>query len=85
MNIIYKYCEGSQTSKPAEIDNFSSKTVVYLRKNIHSVTKEEQDGKTNTLWGYEEAIITPEEYEKFKIEKMQADIDYLSALIDIEL
>ena len=51
MNIQYEYHEGSQTIKPLAIDTTSSKSVVYLRRNIEQITrKDEQSGATIKLW-----------------------------------
>ena len=69
MNIVYKYCEGTQTTRPSEIDTDSSKRLVYLRRDIHQITREE-DGETVTLWAYEEARLSREEYIKYITENL---------------
>ena len=54
---------GSQTVKPVSIDSTSSRTVVYIRKNITRVTKEDTMSKVKTVfWEYDEAIIPIEYY-----------------------
>ena len=54
---------GSQTVKPVSIDSTSSRTVVYIRKNITRVTKEDTLSKVKTVfWEYDEAIIPIEYY-----------------------
>lgn len=35
---------------------------MYLRKNIESVTRTDESGVSVTLWQYDEAIVTQEEY-----------------------
>lgn len=85
INIIYKHTEGSQATRPLEVDDVSSKFLVYLRKNITTITRKEPDGKEYTLWSYDEAILTPEEYKEYQNEKLRVDIDYISTLLDIEL
>ena len=69
MQINYQYHEGSQTVKPLAIDTNSSKSVVYLRRNIEQITRtDEMSGEEITLWGYEEAQLTLPEYEVYKSE-----------------
>jgi hypothetical protein len=54
---------GSQTVKPVSIDSTSSRTVVYIRKNITRVTREDTMSKVKTVfWEYDEAIIPIEYY-----------------------
>lgn len=53
MNLEFKLSEGSQEQKPSEIDTISSKSVVYIRRNIRQ--KESKDDETGVLWQYEEA------------------------------
>lgn len=69
MNIVYKYHEGSQSTKPLSIDTNSSKTVVYLRRNVEQITKiDPMSEEEITLWSYEEAVLTLDEYEQYKSE-----------------
>ena len=60
--MIYKYREGTQAEKPKEIDAISSAKVVYVRKNIREVEKEDLDGSTYTVWGYDEAEMSKEDF-----------------------
>ena len=77
MEINYKYREGSQAEKPLEIDTTSSKIVVYVRRNIERITRPDpMTGAEISLWGYEEAELTPSEFEKFKTEKDIDDLQY---------
>lgn len=48
------HVEGTQTEKPLEFDATTSKTIVYIRKNIERKTKTE-DGLTYDVWEYDEA------------------------------
>lgn len=69
MNVQYEYHEGSQATKPLSVDTNSSKTVIYLRRNIEQVKKvDPMTQKTVTMWGYEEAKLTLPEYEQYKSE-----------------
>ena len=47
------HVEGTQTEKPLEFDATTSKTVVYIRKNIERKSKT-QDGNTYEVWEYDE-------------------------------
>ena len=61
MQIIWKNVTGCQPNKPDEVDTTSSPTTVYLRRNIQQkeVTQNEE---TITVWAYEEAQLSLEEY-----------------------
>ena len=48
------HVEGTQTERPLEFDATTSKTVVYIRKNIERKSKT-QDGLTYDVWEYDEA------------------------------
>ena len=51
------HVEGTQAEKPLEFDATTSKTVVYIRKNIERVTN--NDGE---FWSYEEAQIPYDDF-----------------------
>lgn len=55
------HVEGTQTEKPLEFDATTSKTVVYVRKNIERITKT-QNGNTYEVWEYDEAQIPMSEF-----------------------
>ena len=63
MELIYELHEGSQAEKPKTVDTTSSATVVYLRKNIKQITRSDDMGEI-TLWQYEEAQCTHEQFEE---------------------
>lgn len=92
----YKTVEGYQSERPFEIDEISSKTTVYLRRNIEEVPNIDTDGNPSegTHWRYEEAQLTKEEYkiysglmeESKKIQDdLQSRIDYLSIMTDVDM
>ena len=83
MNIIYKHIEGSQAERPLEIDTTSSKSVVYLRKNIERVEHEDEQGNKYELWEYDEAQLTPDEYSIFLQEDIQSKVEYLIMMSDL--
>ena len=71
----YKTIESYQAERPSEVDTTSSKTTVYIRKNIRSVKNAEDDG---THWKIEEAELTQEEYSVMKsavYEDLRARLD----------
>lgn len=83
----WKKVQGSQEEKPMEFDTASSGVVVYQRRNVERVETEDFVG-----WEYEEREMSREEYamlrtetQQKQIEQMRADIDFISAMTDIEL
>ena len=81
---------GSQAEKPSEFDETSSSSVVYQRRNVHTIEVENQDGTKVTLWEYEERTLTPSEanLEKNNIElkeKLEAQATQLSEQNDNQL
>ena len=87
------YNKSHSTVKPELVDTTSSKTTVYLRKNI--IEKERMDketGVSTTYYEYEEAKLTKEEYQEYlkeleiiDIQKQRADIDYIALMSGIDL
>lgn len=88
----------SQSSiKPELVDTTSSKTTVYLRKNIVEVERtsiDEFDNSTlsTTFYEYDEAKLTKEEYQEYlkeleiiDIQQQRADIDYIALMTGIDL
>lgn len=85
MTIKYKYHEGSQTEKPVKIDTFSSPTAVYLRKNIQRITRiDEMSGEKISLWGYEEAKLTLDEWTAYLAEDTAAKVEYMAMMSGID-
>lgn len=82
----WKKVQGSQGDMPKEVDTTSSKTLVYLRKNIEQITVyDEMTGSSSTLWQYDEATMTRDEYLVQQAKQNRADIDFIAAYNDIEL
>ena len=87
------YVKSESTIKPELIDTTSSKTTVYIRKNI--IEKErigEETGDSATYYEYDEAKLTKEEYQEYlkeleiiDIQKQRADIDYIALMSGIDL
>lgn len=85
----YELREGSQEEKPKTIDTTSSSSVVYLRKNIRQITKvDEVSGEEITLWQYEEAVISHNEYDEYAASqqaKVRSDIDFIAMMVEVDL
>lgn len=64
MQITWKKVVGTQQEKPLEVDTISSPSTVYLRKNIIQAEQKSGDA-TISVWEYEEAQLTPEEYKEY--------------------
>lgn len=65
--------------RPKEVDETISDTSVFLRKNIEEVQRE-VEGEIVTVFVYDELKIPKELYPVF--EQQQADIDYLTMLVE---
>ena len=91
--MIINYKTVQSTKKPDLIDDTSSKTSVYIRKNItEKITKDEETGGASTLYEYEEAKLTKEEYQTYlaelsvrDIQQQRADIDYILMMTGLEV
>ena len=64
MNLIYVKSQSSV--KPELVDTTSSKSTVYLRKNIVEVEKtNESDDTSTTFYEYDETKLSKEEYQEY--------------------
>ncbi len=88
----WRVVNGSQETEPQEFDTETSGVIVYQRRNIERITTENLDGTSTELWQYEEREMTREEYavvraevQQNQIDQIRADVDYLSAMSEIEL
>lgn len=77
--------QGSQVTRPAEIDATTSEVVVYQRRNIERITVKNEGGGTTELWQYDERQMTREEYISMMIDQNTANTDYLSMMTGVEL
>lgn len=85
--------KSESTVRPDEVDTTSSKTAVYLRRNIAEKQRESEfDGDMQTYFEYEEAKLMKEEYEKYlksldliNIQQLYADLDYVAAMVGVNL
>ena len=87
------YVKSSSSVKPDLIDTTSSKTTVYIRKNIvENIKTDEMSGEEVVFYEYDEAKLTKEEYQEYlkeleiiDIQKQRADIDYIALMFGIDL
>ena len=87
------YVKSQSSVKPELVDTTSSKTTVYIRKNIVENKKTyEMSGKETVFYEYEEAKLTKAEYKEYlkeleiiDIQKQRADIDYIALMSGIDL
>ena len=87
------YIKSQSSVKPDLVDTTSSKTTVYIRKNIVENKKtDEMSGEKTVFYEYEEAKLTKEEYKEYlkeleiiDIQKQRADIDYIALMSGIDL
>lgn len=87
MELIYELHEGSQAEKPKAVDTTSSATIVYLRRNIKQITRSDDMGEV-TLWQYEEAQCTHDEYDEYVATaqtKARSDIDFIAMMTGVDL
>jgi len=79
------YRKSQSSIRPELVDTTSSKTSVYLRKNIVEKTEtDEISGEERIIYEYDEAKLTKAEYEKYlqelsiaDVQQQRADIDYI--------
>ena len=87
------YTKSESTIKPELVDTSSSKTTVYIRKNIIEKERvDEETGESTPYYEYDEAKLTKEEYQEYlkeleiiDIQKQRADIDYIALMSGIDL
>ena len=85
------YVKSQSSVKPELVDTTSSKTTVYISKNIVENKKtDEMSGKETVFYEYEEAKLTKEEYQEYlkeleiiDIQQQRADIDYIMLMTGI--
>lgn len=88
-----QWYKSESTIKPDEVDTTSSKTTIYLRRNISEKKCEDEfNGENQTYFEYDEATMTKKEYADYlniisiiDIDQQRADIDYLAIMTGVEL
>lgn len=67
--MILNYNTAMSSNKPDAIDDTSSSTVVYIRKNItETTTTDSETEESITMYTYEEAKVNKSDYELYKTE-----------------
>ena len=86
------YRKSQSSIKPELVDTTSSKTSVYLRKDIAENTITDMDGNEVIMYEYDEAVLTKAEYEEYlkeleviDIQQQRADIDYILMMTGLEV
>lgn len=86
------YIKSQSSVKPDLVDTTSSKTSVYLRKDIAENTITDMDGNEVIMYEYDEAVLTNAEYEEYlkeleviDIQQQRADIDYILMMTGLEV
>lgn len=73
------------TVRPKELELDISPTTVYFRRNIHTETRQDDDGETYTVYVYEEATLPKTEYAAHLAAQNQANIDFMAMELDVDL
>ena len=85
---MWRISENSDSVKPLEIDEISSNSVVYVRRNFEEITQKDMDGnEIGTAWRYEENAIQKKDWETYKelLDNQQSIIETNQMLTDLEL
>ena len=71
----WQMVQGSQETKPAELDTEISRVYVYQRRNIERVTyDDEMLGVSYDCWQYEERKLTREEWANMRAAELEAEL-----------
>ena len=62
MELDYKYAES--TVRPTALE-ISVAGIVYIRKDIISIVRTSEQGNKITYWTYQEAVLTPQEFNEY--------------------
>lgn len=91
--MVLEYRKSESSVYPELIDAVSSNTVVYLRRGVSEKRRvDENTGEVSTLYEYEEAKLTKDEYKEYvavagamDARQMRADIDYLLIMTSADM
>ena len=87
MKLTYK--KSQSTIYPELLDTTSSKTTVYIRKDVQEIQVKtdisDENSETVTMYEYDEAKLTKPEYQSYLMEQQQSQIDYIAMMTDVEL
>lgn len=88
-----EWIKSESTERPEIVDTTSSKTSVYLRRNIKAtIHVDEESGDETTWYEYEEAKVSHTEYEEYmqvaeavNMRQIRADVDYIALCAGVDL
>ncbi len=86
------YIKSESMIKPLTVDATSSKTTVYLRKNIVDKERTDDEGNVYQYYEYDEAKLTKAQYKEYlkeleiaDIQQQRADIDYIAMCLGVDI
>ena len=86
------YRKSQSFIKPELVDTTSSKTSVYIRKDIVENKTTDMTDNESIMYDYDEAVLTKAEYEEYlkeleviDIQQQRADIDYILMMTGLEV
>lgn len=83
MQLNYRASESD--TYPVIVDETSSPTTVYIRKDIVPVERIDGDGSTRTVYQYQEAKLSKADYAIYLAEHNMANIDYIAMMTEVDL
>ena len=82
--MAWYYAESN--NRPEIVDETSSKKYVYARRNIEQRERQDESGRTETYYAWEEMKIPKEDYPIYQLEVQNAaNLDYIAMMSDIDL
>ena len=79
--MILKWRKSESTERPSEVDSSSSEKTVYLRRNIRTEVRENEQGTETTMYVYEEAKLSRNDYLIYLAEKNDANTEYMVMML----
>lgn len=70
---------------PVLLDTESCPSGVYIRRNVVTETRENEDSSQQTVYKYDEAFLTNNEYAVYLAQENAASIDYIAMMQGVEL
>ena len=83
--VMMNFYKSESDEYPDDVDTESSPTTVYVRRNIEEVEREDPDGETRTVYEYEEAALTRDDYAIYTAEVAQATTDYIAMMLEVDV
>jgi hypothetical protein len=80
-----EYYTAESNVSPSLVDSTSSQKYTYLRQNVQEVEREDPDGSKYTVYVYEEAKLTKEEYTIYLVDQTSGEANTQAQLAIAEL